>query len=148
MQNDFSTRPPLVLLPVSHRRFPSLPFALFLFTRAKSYYRTIDRAPSIRATFGRRDDTSSYQNSSVHGDLFSHRRPPRLPHLHSWALSTSFAPDIPHPVFPRTCSRRSREFDAWGYFATSPINSTLSSGERRTRGRLSAWKFECDELNE
>lgn len=44
--------------------------------QAKSYYLTIDRAPSIQL-FGT-GNTSSYQNTSVQGDLFSHQRPPDL----------------------------------------------------------------------
>lgn len=108
--------------------------------QAKSYYLTIDRAPSIQL-FGT-GNTSSYQNTSVQSDLFSHQR---LPDLGTRLLS-----HLPSLTYARTCSRKPLGFDAWGYFATSPRNSTLSSGpagaQRRTRGRLSTWKFECDEL--
>lgn len=110
--------------------------ALFLSSscQAKSYYLTIDRAPSIQL-FGT-SNTSSYQNTSV-------RKATSFPIS---GLSTSELDffRIYHPSPTRgPCVLG---FDAWGYFATSPRNSTLSSGRSVEPGRLSTWKFEYDEL--
>lgn len=105
--------------------------------QAKSYYLTIDRAPSIQL-FGT-GNTSSYQNTSVEGDLFSHQRHPDLGKLDFFRI-----------YHPSPTRGRVLQEVAWVWcmgllrYVAEKLDFIKRPG--RTRGRLSTWKFECDEL--
>lgn len=108
----------------------SLPFSC----QAKSYYLTIDRSnfsvPAIRLR--------------IKILLFTATSFP------IGGLPIRFLSHLPSLTFLRTCARGGAWVWCMGLLRNVTGNSTLSSGqaEHRTRGRLSAWKFECDELTE